>query len=584
MADSPIAYRVEVVDTWGRRVAVHDEVPLLEAVRTAPDEADLVHGILPGHVEDLGHGYRVRVFVEDVLFCDAGVTRVEAQWSDSKKLILGRYVSFHEVVEFEAEVEACAGNTMVARGFTNRAIGTIVKGAINHALGPIHYWVDHAAYPDGAVREYGKFAGRKMAENELEVGGISTGQWVGADRIDATGAYAKDGDTIAGLVVDSVAWPDLRMMLIDTQEMSLNSHTSKLHPEVTDWTAEQYAASGYKARADAATTALAALMSGKGLDYIELNPHRDSDGAFDDRVDGYGRYVGLVYGGGECFNAAMVELGHADVYLWQDGAFLEPALELKDFFSYVGAQGDSVAAATETLAQLDVRGGVLEVLTALAYAAGGYVWSVDVDLGVSFAPAERPDCVAFYDPNRLWVSLGSRKLELGNVVYFTGNPLVSTLSKRYERWASVDEYDWEGTSLDYFSLSQEEDADKLAEGLLDDIAYPETQGFLEFYEGTASIGVGDIVEVRDGPVRRLERVVDGEWGNRFEGMHVGRVRRVVHRFSGRHVSTRAWLTSPLRSVSDPVSFMVRQQEAAETLYQFRLDDDTVGLDMGYHLD
>jgi len=59
---------------------------------------------------------------------------------------------------------------------------------------------------------------------------------------------------------------------------------------------------------------------------------------------------------------------------------------------------------------------------------------------------------------------------------------------------------------------------------------------------------------------------------------------VEHRFSGREVSTRAWLTSPLRSMSNPLSFMVRGQEPATHLFQFRLDEATVGLDMGYHLD
>jgi hypothetical protein len=50
------------------------------------------------------------------------------------------------------------------------------------------------------------------------------------------------------------------------------------------------------------------------------------------------------------------------------------------------------------------------------------------------------------------------------------------------------------------------------------------------------------------------------------------------------VETVAALTSPLRSVDEPVGFMVRSQPGASTLFQFRLDDETVGLDLGYHLD
>ena len=138
--------------------------------------------------------------------------------------------------------------------------------------------------------------------------------------------------------------------------------------------------------------------------------------------------------------------------------------------------------------------------------------------------------------------------------------------------------------LEYFPVSVEEDADKLAAGLLDDVAYPEPCGFVQFYQGDVSVRVGDIVELRDDPLRRLERSVEAEWGGRFSGKLVGRVRRVTHRFSGRQVTTTAWLTSPLRSVGLPVSFVARSQGAAADLYQFRLDAVEVGLDMGYHLD
>ena len=75
--------------------------------------------------------------------------------------------------------------------------------------------VDHQDYPDGAEREYAKFIERTEWMTELPIGSIESGEYVGPGRIDASGAYAKDGDTIAGLVVDGVAWPDLRLATID---------------------------------------------------------------------------------------------------------------------------------------------------------------------------------------------------------------------------------------------------------------------------------------------------------------------------------------------------------------------------------
>ena len=211
----------------------------MEAVRSAPDGTDRVRGLLPESVTDLGIGYRVRVLVEGRLFCECSVSEVSPEWSDARKLILDRYVSLHEVLEFRADSGARAGNRNVKRAYTNQMIGAIVKDALQRALGEIHYTVAHGAYPDGAVREYSKFDGRKTVENELEIGGIAEGQWVGSGRIDVTGAFAKDGDTIAGLKVDGIDWPDLRMMLIDSEETGLNSHTKKLHPEVNFWTSAE---------------------------------------------------------------------------------------------------------------------------------------------------------------------------------------------------------------------------------------------------------------------------------------------------------------------------------------------------------
>jgi len=78
--------------------------------------------------------------------------------------------------------------------------------------------------------------------------------------------------------------------------------------------------------------------------------------------------------------------------------------------------------------------------------------------------------------------------------------------------------------------------------------------------------------------------VTGEWDDAFIGKLVGRIKEVSHVLRGDRLTTTARLTSPFRSVDDPVSFMVRTQPGASTLFQFRLDEATVGLDLGYHLD
>lgn len=576
-------YTVELYDVWGRRVARFHEVPLLEVIRTAPDQADTIRGVLPAGVPTLSPGYRVRVLLDGTLAAEATVTSTGPEWSDTRKLILDRYVNFHEVIAFEAERPARDGNTTVTRAYTNQTVQSIVKDLINRALGPVHYYVDHATYPEGAQREYAKFIGRKSAANELEVGGIDAGQWVDSARMDLTNAVAKDGDTIEGIKVDGADWPDLRLMLIDCEETSRNSHAEKRHPEVADWTDAQYNASGYKARADAATTFLQGLIDTDGIESIELNPHVDASGAFDDRVDAYGRYLGLVYGGAKCFNAAIVEQDLADVYLFADGAFHVPELELKDFFSYVGVHQDSIESASAVLASYDAAAGVFEALTAMAYAAGGYVWSGDNDDGIRFRAAWRPDRVVYFDPVEHGVLLGSDVASVVNIVYFDGNPVTSQLSKTYVRGESADEYTAHARAFDFFALSLEEDADTIVDPLLDDVAYPAPTGRVTFLHGDSSVQVGDLVEVRGGASRRLEHELANEWGGRFTGKLVGRIRAVEHRLLGGQVVTQAHLTAPLRSVDNPISFMVRSQPNADSLFGFRLDDAGVGLDSEYYL-
>lgn len=581
---SDISYVVEVFNAAGLRVGRYREVPILDVVRARPDRPDRIEGLLPEGIADLGIGYTVRVSLAGAPFCSATVTRITPRWGDTRKLILDRFVNFHEVIAFESVRDPLEGNGRVVNAYENRTISQIARDAINRALGPVHYTVAHAAYPDGAEREHQKFAARQTEEGPLEIGGITTGSWVDAPRIDATGAFAKDGDTIAGLIVDGVSWPDLRLMLIDCEETSLNSHAIDRRPEIEDWTSAKYNASGYKLKADAAKAALQALLDAHGIDFIELNPHRDASGAFDDRVDAFGRYLGFVYGGGQCFNAAMVELGHADVYLFADGKFHVPSMELKDYFSYAGPNENSIENASVTLVSLDADMGLFELLTALAYAAGGFVWSIGPDLRVVLRSAEAPDRIVFFDPVEHEAAFGADSAGIASILNVEGNPLVNPFETTLTAPGSIDALGPAFASLDFFSIRLEEDAEKLAQGLLDDIAYPEPDASLAFLNGDASIRVGDLIELRARPIRRIFPEISGEWGDRFAGRHVARITEIVHRIQGRHVTTTARLGSPLRSVGDPLRFITRSQPSPESLFQFRLDAETVGLDVGYHLD
>lgn len=577
-------YRIEVSDRSGRRIAATNDVPLLEAQRTAPDEPDRIRGLLPEGIAELGHGYGVRVFIDGALFCEAPVTRVAPRWSDTRKLILDRYVAFHELLEFEAELPAAAFDGYVARAFRDRDVADIARALINRTTGRLHYRVAHGAYPDGAQREYAKFLARMAESSALPYRSIASGQWVGADRIDLSAAYAKDGDTIAGLVVDGAPWPHLRMMLVDCEEMSLNSHAIARHPEVATWSAARYAASGYALSAESAKNALQHLLDEKGIAYIELNPHRGDDGAYDDRVDAYGRYVGVVYGGGECFNTALIELGHSEVYLYANGRYHAPEMALKEHFSYVAPSDDTIPDAGVSLAAIDVQGNVYEALTALAYAAGA-VWSVDVDGCVRFAAAGEPRRVVVHDALRMGITLASSSEDLANVLLLQGNPTGAAPAKTYVRGASADAYGARTAWFPFFATLLEADADRIVDGVLADVAYPEIDACVELFDGADGFAVGDLIELRGDTLRRFAPAVADEWDGRYAGRIVGRIRAITHRFSGRQVHTVVDLTSPLRSVSDPLAYIVRSQHSPETFYRFRLDADEIGLDDGdYHLD
>lgn len=576
-------YVVEVYDRNGLRVAFFDRVPLMEATRTSPGEPDVIEGLLPAGIAALGPGYRVAVAIDGAPFCDAEVTWVGPQWSDTKKLILDRYVSFHEVIAFRAERRDADWNTRVSRGYGSARLDAIVSDVINAAEGPVHYRVTHTAYPDGAQREYQKYLARKTPYNELETGGIAAGQWVETPRIDASAAYAKDGDTIAGLVVDGVAWPDLRLMMLDCEERSKNSHAIKRHPEIAGWTAGRYAESGYALAAEAAYKTLQSLIDSNGIEAIELNPHRGYDGAYDDRIDAYGRYIGIVYGGGECFNAAMIELGRSGVYLYEDGKYHVPEMRLKEYFSYPQPCESSISSIPATFTAFEAGHGVFDLLTALAYASG-CVWSVDTSGAVRFRGAGEYDHVLLYDPLEMGVVVSAEGGDIVNCIYFEGNPILGPVEKTYVRGASADAFGYRGKSFRHFGIAHEDDAGLLVNGLLDDLAYPEATGIITLHHGCNAAGVGDLVEIRGAPVRRLDPALGDEWGGRFAGRIVRRVKRVTHRFSGRAVTTALDCTSPLRSVENPVRCMTRYQGTETSLYQFRLDDALAGFDSGYHLD
>ena len=205
-------------------------------------------------------------------------------------------------------------------------------------------------------------------------------------------------------------------------------------------------------------------------------------------------------------------------------------------------------------------------------------------MAVRFRAITKPDKVLTFDPFEHGVTLSSNSEKVANGVVLKGNPVTSTVDKLYTNQPSIDEYDFHLRFLEYFSITVQEDGDALMAGLMDDVPYPEPSGEVTSFRGESSLSVGVVLEFREGDLRRLEREVSGEWADTFTGKLIGRVKSLTQEFRGRLVTTRARLTSPLRSVDNPISFIVRGQPLAETLFQFRLDETTVGLDLGYHLD
>ncbi|HDP34127.1 MAG TPA: hypothetical protein ENN29_03340 [Candidatus Hydrogenedentes bacterium] len=569
--------RIELLDAWRQRIAVFNEAHSLEATCGVADRADTLRCVLP-HVDGFGPGCAVDLYINGSRLRRYEVARVGFGWDADFQPEYNTRAPVRDLMRVEADTPQLEGNTRVRRVYAGVTLEEAFLDIINRAPGPLHYLVDHEAYPDGAQREYTKLVGRISPENELETGGVSEGQWVGADRIDASGAYAKDGDTIAGLVVDGAAWPELRMMMIDADELALNNHAWKRHPETALWTAERYANSAYKIRADRAQAFLQQLLDTKGISHIELNPHRDSSGAFDDRVDAYGRYIGLVYGGGECFSAALVEQGLADVYLYADGQYHAPEHRLKEFFSYTDAHGQSYPEIGQEIHALDLDCGAMEGLTLLAYLAGGYVFSVSPELTVSLRDGAIFDYRYEYRADAMAVTSGFSSKGMTNWLALSGNRVIAPERLVAHRGESIGAYGLHGAGIDAAWLGDETDMQRLADGLLDDLAYPAPVITLTFFDGAPELSPGALVSVAGAPLSRRARSLAEEWGGLLDDALAGRVHEVRHFMQGKDAWTQATLSAPLRSVAAPLAMLRRIRSEGEKLFALRLDEPLAGLD------
>jgi hypothetical protein len=576
-------YHLEIRDPWGRRTAVFDEVPVLEAMHGGPDQGDWIRGVLPGEANQAAPGSSARLYVQGRCVCEGSIVRSTFERSDLTRRILDRRVSFHELVEFAAERPALADNAQVWRTFRNAPASEIVKCLINNARGRVHYTVAHGEYPDGAEREYAKFAARSTDANALAQGRIDEGQWAGPDRIDASSAFALDGNRIGGLVVDGIPWPELRLLMTGAEELERNNRAMARHPETTDWSDVRYASSRYALDAEAARAALQALIDEDGIDHVELNPHRGPDGAFDGRVDADGRYIGLVHGNGRCLNAGLVERAPVDVELLNDGLLLPPEMALKEFLSYSGRQADSISASAEVVGEFAAMGGLYESVAALAYLAGGFVWSVDERGRLGFQRGDAVDRVLFFDATRMGVRTGAADVRANELLMHGGDALGAP-GTAAARESSVRRYGRRGVELKYFSLARPEDAARLLEGLLDDLAYPATLGAVRAYDVDPQWTRGELLELRGAALRDVHEPLPDAWGGRLANRRVGRIQALRYEAAGRRMTIEAELGPPLRAVRDPLAFIAGGQPAPEMVRALRLDDEEAGLDAGYHLD
>jgi hypothetical protein len=261
---------------------------------------------------------------------------------------------------------------------------------------------------------------------------------------------------------------------------------------------------------------------------------------------------------------------------------LDPDLELKDFASYTGPREASIAACDTALSWTLFDGPLYNVLTALAYAAGGYAWGLTSEGAVWLQPVDTVDRVVFYDPVVVGVALGAHSAGVVNALAVQTNPDRSAARIEERREDSVRALGEAPQALDAFWLDARSDAERFAGALLDDVAYPETAGEIYWFHGAPDVEVGELVELRGAPIERLAPELAGEWGGRFAGKHVARVRRVTHRIAGQRLETTAALTSPLRSVGGPIA-AVRQAQAAAEAYRWFGLDSTAALDEAFEL-
>ena len=569
--------RIELLDTLRQRIAVFNEAISLEATRCVPDLADTLKCTVP-HVEGFGPGCTIDVYLDNTLWQRYETTCTQLRWDADFQPEHATRRPLRDVMLVEAQAAKQTMNTRLRRAYVGVTLEEALMDVINRAPGSIHYLINHDAYPDGATREYGKFLGRISPDNELEPGGISEGQWVDAGRIDASEAYAKDGDTISGIKVDGVLWPDVRLMMIDAEETTLNNHARQRHPETALWSSERYANSGYKLSADRAKAFLQHLLDTKGISHIELNPHRDSNGDFDDRVDAYGRYIGRVFGDGECFSAALVEQGLADVYLYEDGQYHVPEHLLKEFFSYTGAHTNSYPTLGETIHAVDLDCGALEALTLLAYLCGGQAFSITPELGVTFQDATLFDHQYRYRADKMAVTSGFANKGLVNTLAVTGNTIVAPDTVSVSCDESIDAYGASGSRIDGKWLGSDDDKAQLAENLVHDLAYPSPSVTLTFFGGAPELLPGALVSVTGAPLARYARRLPDEWGDAFDETLVGRVVEVRHVMTGKDARTEAILAAPLRSVKSPLTLLRRIRSEGEPLFSLRLDEAMAGLD------
>lgn len=569
--------RIELLDTLHQRIAVFNEAVSLEATRRVPDLADTLKCTVP-HVEGFGPGCTIDVYLDNMLWQRYETTRTQLRWDADFQPEHATRRPLRDVMLVEAQATKQAVNTRLRRAYVGVTLEEALMDVINRAPGSIHYLIDHNAYPDGATHEYAKFLERISSENELEPGGISEGQWVGADRIDASEAYAKDGDTISGIKIDGVLWPDVRLMMIDAEETTLNSHALKRHPETTLWSSERYANSGYKLSADRAKAFLQYLLDTKGISHIELNPHRDSKGNFDDRVDAYGRYIGRVFGDGECFSAALVEQGLADVYLYENGLYHVPEHRLKEFYSYAGAHTKSYPTLGETVHALDLDCGALEALTLLAYLCEGQAFSITPELEVTFRDATLFDHQYRYRADTMAVTSGFTSKGMVNTLMVTGNKIIAPGTVSVSCDESIAAYGASGSRIDGKWLGSDDDKAQLAENLVHDLAYPSPSATLTFFGGAPELLPGALVSVTGAPLARYARRLPDEWGDAFDETLVGRVVEVRHVMTGKEARTEAILAAPLRSVKAPLVLLRRIRSEGEPLFALRLDEAMAGLD------